>query len=73
MITLLQLHKWQIALAAALVYIVWPYFQTTVAWMSANPATRELVGDTVITVALAYIAFTVWNDQRPIKSRKASS
>lgn len=75
--TLLSLYKWQVALAAALLYIVWPYFQTLANWISSQPAARELILDTVITfaltIALGYIAFTIWNDQRPVKgSRKAN-
>jgi hypothetical protein len=76
--TLLSIYKWQVALAAALLYIVWPYVSTLVNWMSANTAARELVLDAFITfaltAALAYVLYTIWNDQRPkVSSRKAST
>lgn len=75
--TLLDLYKWQVALAVALLYIVWPYVQTLANWMSSQPVARELVLDTVITfallLALAYIAFTVWNDQRPQKTSRSKA
>ena len=76
--TLLVIYKWQIALAVAVLYIVWPYFNTVIVFLqSSNAAARGLVEACFITFALTAvvlgIAYTVWNDQRPTNRRSKSA
>lgn len=76
--TLLLIYKWQVALAVAVLYIVWPYFNTVVVFLSSsNAAARSLVEACFITFALTAlvlgIIYTVWSDQRPTNRRTKSA
>lgn len=76
--TLLAVYKWQVALAVAVLYIVWPYFNTVIVFVSSsNAAAKSLVEACFITFALTAfvlgIAYTIWNDQRPNTRRGKSA
>lgn len=72
--TLLELYKWQIALAVTLLYIVWPYINTVVAFLSSNDLTaKRLIEASFVSFALltlvGVIVYVIWASQRPTTRR----